>query len=173
MKAISCLLVRKRIASPEATDSARPRDGLSAPRVGSGSTTRNVPSDWEGRSARMPATRLHLPYAPTSHPPCASTRKRLRSQEPIDGGAVVPPGVAEEDVALRGDEYPEVARATALPRLHEHAGGVGVEDGLAERVGQHGVHERPDEVGKLRVPAARAPRGASAPATAGRPVDWS
>jgi len=75
-------------------------------------------------------------------------------EELVHAGAVVTGRVAEEHVQGRGDEDPEVPRAAFVLRLHEHPGGVGAEVGLCERVGPHGVDERPRERGELPMPAA-------------------
>ena len=43
---------------------------------------------------------------------------------------------------------------TPLRGLHEHPGRVGAEIRLAERLGVHGLDDRPGQIGQLRVPAA-------------------
>ena len=54
----------------------------------------------------------------------------------------------------RRDQDPEVPMATPLRGLHEHPGRVGAEVRLAERLGVHGLDDRPGQIGQLRVPAA-------------------
>jgi len=80
---------------------------------------------------------------------------RVAVQELIDGGAVVPLRVGEEDVLVRRDGYPEVAGAAPLLSEHQDTGRVHAQVGLLEGVGAHRVDERPHQLGHLLVPPAQ------------------
>lgn len=72
----------------------------------------------------------------------------------VDGIARVVACELEEHVPAGRDQYPEVARSTALLLQHEHAGGVDTEIGLLERVLAHRRDKRLHALGERAVPTA-------------------
>ena len=72
----------------------------------------------------------------------------------VHGVTRVVPRELEEDVAFRRDEHPEVTCPASFLLLHEHAGGVGTEVGLLERVDPHRGDERFCELRERAVPSA-------------------